>query len=364
MRIYNLFANDIIMELKRSYFSILLLTILFVAVSCSTKQKEVLQNEEFNMVKQKAAEENQRFCIVLLDTADVTSKIYEERLEKSNIGAIFNVINTEMPQNSWYRQWLYSNSAPITCIFTSSGELVDIIPGASRKCFNCIKQVVKKDLMCKELKYYNNFSMEKRELIPLLNEILQCKLDLEKGVNIESRIDNLLDSIKHPYVDYLRIMNSLNHKENNIAQSAAKHLLTFNNDFELEVYPELFSFSKGIIDPNYDPRMEPVLECEGLIHLDNCEKDIAKPFEISISNMGETPLEVLDIQLDCSCVTLRGEKTYTISPHQSQNINFDFTANKEGQVIREIFLKSNSIRPIKRIKIIANSILSERKEVL
>ena len=110
--------------------------------------------------------------------------------------------------------------------------------------------------------------------------------------------------------------------------------------------------------------MEPVLECEDLIHLDNCEKDTARPFDLSISNTGETPLEVLDIQLDCSCVTLRGEKTYTISPHQSQNINFDFTANKEGQVVREIFLKSNSIRPIKRIKIIANSILSERKEVL
>ena len=363
MRIYNLFVSDIIMELKRNHFSIVLLTILFF-VGCSTKQKEILQDEEFNLVKQRAAEEKQNFCIVLLDTTDVTSKIYDERLEKSNIGAIFNVIHTEMPQNSWYRQWLYSNSAPITCIFTSSGELVDIIPGASRKCFNSIKQVVKKDLACEELKYYNNFSMEKRELIPLLNEILQCKLDLEKGVDIESRIDHLLGSVKYPYVDYLRIMNSLNCKENKIAQSAAKHLLTFNNDLELEIYPEFFSFAKGVIDPNYDPKMEPVLECEDLIHLDNCEKDTARPFDLSISNTGETPLEVLDIQLDCSCVTLRGEKTYTISPHQSQNINFDFTANKEGQVVREIFLKSNSIRPIKRIKIIANSILSERKEVL
>lgn len=352
------------MELKMKYYLIIFTSLLLAFVSCSTKQKNILQNEDFNVVLQKAIERELNFCIVLLDTTDLTSKIYMENLLKINKNIVFNLVYSDDKKSNWYKEWLYTNSTPITCIFTSTGRLVDIIPGASRKCFNCINNTIDKGLMCDDLKYYNNFSMEKNDVIPLLDEIIQCKFSVDKGVNVSSRIDSLLDSIKYPYITYLKMINSLNIEESEDAQSAAKQLLSYNDDLELEIYPKLFSFAKGVIDPNYNSKIEPVLECQASICLDNCVKDVAKPFKLEISNTGETPLEILDIQLDCSCVSLNSEKKCIILPRESQTFNFEFIANKEGKLIREVFIKSNGIQPIKRVKIVANCLIINGEEVI
>lgn len=352
------------MKSKKRYYLAILSFILFTFLGCSNRQKEILQNEEFRIIRQMAMDRNQNFCIVLSDTINSTSKIYQERLESSKIGTIFNIIDIKLSKNNWYKQWLYSNSDPITCIFTPSGKLIDIIPGASRKCFKCIEQTVKTGVTCHNLAYYNNFSIEKEQIIQLLNEILQCKLDVERGVNIESRINRLSNSINYPYIAYLKMMNSINQNKHETAQLSAHQLLAFNNDLELEIYPELFTYAKGVINPDYDSKIEPILECETLIHLDKCKKGVARPFEIKVFNLGKTPLKIQDIQLDCSCVSLTDDKAYTINPQESQRINFEFTASKNEETMREIILKSNGIQPIKIINIITTSLSSKRKEVL
>lgn len=332
-----------------------ILATIFICFSCNSEQIEILHNKEFCEIQQMALNKNENFCIVLMDTANLTSKIYKERLEKSNIETVFNIVDIKLPKNNWYGQWLYSNSDPITCIFTSSGILIDIIPGASHKCFNCIKQVVNTGKMCLELEYYNNFSMAKERIIPLLKDVLECKFALEHNLNIESQINNLVDSIDYPYAVYLKMMNFIKHNKPEMAQLTAKQLLAFDQDLELEIYPEFFIVANGIINPYYDPTTSPVLECETLIELKDCEKGVAKPFKIKIFNSGNTPLEIQEIQLSCSCVQLKGNETYTILPKESQYVYFEFTADNNEKVEREIFLKSNSTYPIHKIRVVANS---------
>ncbi len=332
-----------------------ILVIIFIFVGCSSRHLEVLYNGNFHEAQQIAMNRSENFCIVLLDTSNLTSKIYKERLVKNHIKTVFNMIDIRLPQNCWYGQWLYSISDPITCIFSPSGNLIDIIPGASRKCFDCIEQVVKTGKMCRELAYYNNFDMDKEQLIPLLNSVLLCKLDFEQGLNIELRINKLLDSINYPYIAYLKMMNLAKHSKHEAAQLVAKQLLAFDNDLELEIYPELFIAAKGVIDSCYNSKVEPVLECVTFIELGDCERGVAKPFKIKILNSGNTPLEIKEIQLSCSCVKLIGDEMYTILPKESQYVNFEFTADKDEKVERYLILKSNSIYPMHKIRIVANS---------
>jgi len=343
------------MELIQRICLMAILGIIFISTGCSFRHLEVLYNGNFHDIQQIAINRNENFCVVLLDTSNLTSKIYKERLERNHIKTVFNMIDIRLPQNNWYQQWLYSISDPITCIFSPSGNLIDIIPGASRKCFDCIGQVVNTGEMCRKLVYYNNFSMDKEQLISLLSDILFCKLDFEKGLNIEPRINKLMDSINYPYTAYLRMMNLDKYGKHETAQLVAKHLLTFDSDLDLEIYPELFIAAKGVIDSCYNPKVEPVLECVKLIELGRCEKGVAKSFKIEIFNSGNAPLEIKEVQLSCSCVKLIGDEMYTILPQESQYINFEFTADKDEKIERELILKSNGIYPMHKIKIIADS---------
>ena len=134
--------------------------ILLFSVSCSSGHKTgITWDKEFHVVQRTALEKNQNFCITLIDTTNRTSQIYLERLYEHTPDAIFNLVNAEPGIANWYSQWLYSISTPVTCIFTPEGKLIDIIPGASRKCFRCIKEVAENGKMTRNLAYYNNFSI-------------------------------------------------------------------------------------------------------------------------------------------------------------------------------------------------------------
>lgn len=334
---------------------ILALFFTFILVGCVSEQIEILQNRTFAEVQQIAVKKKQNFCIVLLDTTDLTSKIYMERLNHESLEAVFNIMDMNLHQNEWYAQWLYSNSTPITCIFTPVGELIDIIPGASRKCFYCMEQVIKDSKMCMDLNYYNSFSLEKETLIPLLNDVFQCNRELQQGNDISEQIDVLSNVISYPYVLYLKMENLAKHDKFELAQLVATQLLGLDLEdvWEQEIYLDLLIAAKKMLDSDYDVRLEPQLECDKVIELDNCEIGKPKLFEIKVMNSGVTTLEIQEIQLSCSCVTLIGDEHYTILPGESQRVKFQFTIDKNEEVEREILLKSNGIYSVHRVKIIA-----------
>lgn len=83
---------------------VLALFFTFILVGCVSEQIEILQNRTFAEVQQIAVKKKQNFCIVLLDTTDLTSKIYMERLNHESLEAVFNIIDMNLHQNEWYAQ--------------------------------------------------------------------------------------------------------------------------------------------------------------------------------------------------------------------------------------------------------------------
>lgn len=350
------------MNTKKCFTCTFYWMLLLFACEEHCEQKEITWNVDFSSIRQKAEEKQQNFCVVLLDTTNLTSKIYEKYLEDSKMTGMFNLVDIWSERNDWYQQWLYTKAAPLTCIFTSSGNLIDIIPGASRKCFKCIEKVMSQGKMCEELAYYSNFPMDKKAIIPLLNEVLQQKFNMEKGMDVNNRIAALSNSIKYPYIVYLGMKNSMLLNREEKGKSWAEQLLSFNKELDLEIYPKYFSEAKSIIDINYNSSEEPYLNCPPIVYLEDCQQGVAKPFTVSCMNSGNKPLLINDVILDCSCISLLGDTVYTIAPQKSQRIKFEFIADDNGRIEREITIKSNGINPIKKIIVIANNSLLGRKE--
>ena len=325
-------------------------------------QKVIKWNVDFSVIQKEAEEKQQNFCVILLDTTSLTSKIYEEYLRNSKMSGLFNFIDVWTSESEWYQQWLYTKASPITCIFSSSGILIDIIPGASRRCFKCIKEVMEDGKMCEDLAFYNNFSMsEKEDIIPLLNDIFQLKLNVDEKVDVSSKVQDLSKSIMYPYLAYLGMQNSAHCGNKEKAAFWARRLLSFNGDIELEIYSMLFTEAKAIIDVHYDSKEEPYLICAPIIYLYNCRKGEKKPFSVNCINSGDKPLN-MDITLDCSCISLLSDSACTIQPHDSLLIQFEFMADDYKRIEREITIKSNAINPIKKIVIVANDSSLMRKE--
>ena len=69
-------------------------------------------------------------------------------------------------------------SLPLTCVFTSDGHLVDLIPGAAKESFLYVQKALT-DLQMTEYHYPNRFSMPKKKLITLFDRILDCNTGLK-----------------------------------------------------------------------------------------------------------------------------------------------------------------------------------------
>lgn len=65
------------------------------------------------------------------------------------------------------------------------------------------------------------------------------------------------------------------------------------------------------------------------------------------------PLEITDISLSCNCVKLLGEKRYRIESGKSKNIDFEFTADIEEKLYREITFVSNASNALETVIITA-----------
>ena len=49
--------------------------------------------------------------------------------------AIYNIADVNVSSNAWYMKWLCPLSLPLTCVFSDTGTLIDLIPGATKETF-------------------------------------------------------------------------------------------------------------------------------------------------------------------------------------------------------------------------------------
>lgn len=351
------------MSFKNYYHYVFIMTSLIsFLIACTRQQKDIVIKTDFHSAIQMSKKQNRVLCIVLLDTAQTTSKIYLQRLEEMQIPALFNLIYTDLTKSTLYEQWLYSNATPVTCIFSPDGRLVDVIPGASRKCFHCINEVVRTKKMTTELEFYNNFTMDKARIIPLLDEIWQCNLLVEKGSDLTLRLEQIAQNIEYPFLTYLEMENAIQKGDKEKTDSLAIRLCDYEGDLDLELYPNLFITAKENTMPDFDATEEACLKSPSVINLQ--EYTIGKPkvFHIPVTNSGKKPLAIKEIEMSCSCLELFDDMYFTLIPGETRNLELEFTADHNGRIEREIIIRNNGIYPIKRIKIIANRQAQTRKE--
>lgn len=81
--------------------------------------------------------------MVLVDSTQRLSQKYLLNLNNTNLVSenkvIYNILDINSLSNEWYMKWLCPVSLPLTCVFSSDGVLIDLIPGRQKRHF-CIQK--------------------------------------------------------------------------------------------------------------------------------------------------------------------------------------------------------------------------------
>lgn len=185
----------------------LIFTLCFL-IGCNKNNAFIHRNITFEDIQTNALALNQPFCMVLIDSSSYLSKEYVSHLENDynylSNRALYNIIDINNERNKWYLKWLCPLSIPLTCVFASDGSLVDLIPGMSKETFLYTEEVIK-TLNISDFHWPNRFNVNKKQAVPLLNNILIQKRNIEKGIYEPNDIDTLINSLQYPYSYYLKL---------------------------------------------------------------------------------------------------------------------------------------------------------------
>jgi hypothetical protein len=324
--------------------------------ACNNRKSEVYFGKSFAEIKELAATVGKPFCIVLSmpDCPPCSDYVRILSSGESNLSqqAIFDIVDTSKPENEWYPMWLSTAGWPATCIFSPDGNLQAVVSGIAKQCTSCMENVLKGETECASYFYSKHYDFY-GDAFSALNSVLQCKLHLDAGENIEPEISQTMDKVVYPYNIYLKCQNARKNGDDEVAKILAEQLLKFNDTYSLRLYGNILSDAKTVINPDYRPETDAVLTVEKKIRLDGCELNVARPFSIEVANTGKSELQILDIMPSCSCVSLVSGKTYSVAPGKSVKINFEFKGDHEGEVFREIIFASNGAVPLETVELTA-----------
>jgi hypothetical protein len=343
--------------MRNTIFSILAV-IAIIASSCNNKELKLNYGLTFDETMKLAETENLPFCIIL-SKGDCSScnKLHDALDKKLKGKVVINVVNTSSSANKWYEQWVGSMTSPMTCVFSKSGELTAIISGASDKCQDCIESALGGQAACADFLFKTPFTNgDNASTFKIMDKALKVKRKMEKGESVESDLEEIVNNLQYPYIIYLQCMNSKKQGKEDEAISYAKQLLTFIQPQYSVLYKDIFIEAKKIVNPDYDPNMEGKLKVESdIIKLKDCKVNIAKPFQVKLTNIGKKDLNIQDINVSCSCVKITGDKQYVLAPSESVEVGFIFTADRAGAITRYVNIITDTFEPVEQITIEAKA---------
>lgn len=279
---------------------------------------------------------------------------YVQSLEALYSNVIFNVVDIYLPENQWYIQWLCVGASPTVAIFSPKGKLEAVVSGIAANAIQCIESSISGDSKCAEYFYYKHFPVE-NDAMTMLNALLSCKQDLDKGKDIGKAIDECLDQSAHPYAVYLKSLNEAKQGRDKEAVYWGGQFLSMieKNPLYFRVYSYLLKEVRMIAEPNYNPADDAVLSVVEELCLGDLKLHETRSFVVTVRNTGNSPLFIQDIVLGCTCVKLKDseKKPYTLQPGQSQDIDFVFNADTQGDIFREITFFSNGVNPAEIVRI-------------
>jgi len=327
--------------------------------SCKNERSLILYDKEFKTVEDIAKKQNKVFCIVLTRPDCPPCEVYIQNLgERYNLlapKAVFNIVNVSLPENQWYQHWICSGASPTTCIFSPEGQLIAVVSGVKASAMQCIESAIVDDAACSTY-FYEKHYPEKSDAIPMLNALLSCKWQLDRGEDISFEIQAYLGKKAYPYPVYLKCLNEEKQGRHEEAVYWAKRLLTqaFGSDmYYSRVYNNIYGEMKSILDPGYTPDTDAVLSVVNELRLDSCPLHQPVSFNLELTNTGKSPLTIRDIGLSCDCIKLLSENTLSLMPGESKKVYFTFTSETQGEVYRDITLFSDAINSIEMVQVVA-----------
>ena len=316
----------------------------------------VVYDKTFDEIHAISSDLNQSYCIVLLDSTQKFSMQYKAMIQSSSStkSVVFDLIDINNPNNEWFLQWLCPLSLPLTCVFSAHGNLIDLIPGSTQESLLYTFEAMTNGQMT-NYHYANRFNMRKRELVPLLDNVLKCYSQIQQGVFIPEAFSESLD---YPYAYYLKIIGGQLNNDSTCAISAANNMIAFTTPYYIDLYRNEILIAKKIINPKFDIRKEPHIRVSNdNVVLKYLEQDKTIPFEITVYNDGEARLDISKIYLSCSCLKLDTIDYFSIPPKDSVKIHLTFQIEKKGESFREFFITSNAINnPIQHIAVTARQL--------
>lgn len=338
--------------------------ILFIYIicllGCVKRETVIYENSPFEDIYSLAEISNSPLCIVLTDSTNNLSKEFVFQLEKNYKPlldkTILNIVDISSIENEWYIKWLCPASIPLTCVFSSKGNLIDLIPGASKETFLYIEEAVSK-MKTTDFHWPNHFKTNKKNILPYLDNLLQQKILIDEGVYSPLELRLLVDSLNYPYSNYLKLLGELMERDTIGAQQTAQSLIKLETPASLELYKNEFITAKKVLNPNFNINEEPHIRVDSAnIYLSNCKQDETTPFEVLVYNEGDRPLKISKIHTSCSCLEQhKYDEDVVIKSKESFPVKFYFTPDMKGEILRDIFITSNAINmPILHITVLAN----------
>ena len=341
-------------------FSLLAIISCLFLFNCNEHIHKIYTNQSFEDICSIAYKNKEAFCIVLVDSTQELSRQYCLKLKNKDFvftsKMIYNIADIYISSNEWYMKWLCPLSLPLTCVFSNDGTLIDLIPGATKETFLYTRKAIF-DMRTTNYHYPNRFKLPKYAVIPLLNQVLGCKTDLNQGIYIPTALNNSIDSLRYPYSVYLGIVGEQMNNDTIKSKTLAGLMMELENPYYLELFKNEFIIAKKLLTPDFKINDGPNIRVDNeIVSLSDCEVAEDNAFVIPIHNDGKYPLKILKIFTSCSCLNLVDHsEEFVISPNDSVMVGFNFRSEELGEVTRDIFITSNSInKPILYIKILAN----------
>ena len=338
--------------------------LLFIAViclfGCNNEGSVIYENKSFKEINSIAEINHSPFCVVLIDSGSNLSEEYILQLENNYNHlldkAVFNVSNIKHVENEWYMKWLCPVSIPLTCIFSPCGKLIDLIPGVSKETFLYTEEVISK-IKESDFHWPNRFNLNKKRVLPLLDDLLQQKIFIDEGVYSSLELSPLVDSLNYPYSYYLKLVGELMGQDTIGTQQIAESLIALETPAFLALYKNEFITAKKVLNPDFNINEEPHIRVDSTnLYLSGCKQDETTPFELLVYNDGDKPLKISRIHTSCSCLEQHEyDEEIIIRPQEFFPIKFYFTPDTEGEIIRDINITSNAINmPLLHVTVKAN----------
>lgn len=313
-------------------------------ISCNKQNVHYYYDVDIEKMVSIAKNEDQLFCCVLIDSLSDEMKLFYDFLktdEQIRKKALFNFIDITDSSNFWYIQWLRPVSNTVTCVFNPSGKLLNLINGVTYESFIALKQsIINND---NKHFYPNRWNMAKDTILPFMNEVLQCKINYEKGEDIQERINNSLSLLKYPFNLGLKFMNELRMEKLEDIKYTCRELLLYKDEENILDFFDLFLKAENVVNKKYTKASGPYLEIFSDTTIYNCLLYNVYKVELILKNKGEFPLNIFDVITGCGCLKYIGEKECQLLPNETMSLTFNFEPDVIGLIERSVYIVSDAV---------------------